>query len=66
MDDLPLLRRRELTLIVIMSGAIDVLFVGYNILLVIDVVVVVVGGGVHVVRHLRGMSKFVGEDEQEA
>lgn len=61
MDDFSLLGRRKLTLVVIMSGAVHILFVADNVLLVVDIVVVVVGSGLGVVRHLCGGSKFGGE-----
>lgn len=58
MNDLPLLCRRELALIVIVSGAVDIFPMGYDIFLVVDVVVIVVCSGLHVVRHYCGASRY--------
>lgn len=56
-----MLRRCELALIVIMSGAVDILPVSHELLFVVNIVVIVVSGGLHVVRHLYGISNYAGE-----
>ena len=58
MNDLPLLCWRELALIIIVSGAVNIFLMGYDIFLVVDVVVIVVCSGLQVVRHYCGASRY--------